>query len=909
MQVKSGTNEFHGSMFEYHHDNALRGKNYFQPEGYHKPKDIINQYGGQIGGPIVKNKLFFFSDWESTKRRQSGSRTATVPNPAAIFDANGNVNFTSAIVGGTDCSVPREGCIYDPNTGNADGTGRQPFPNNTIPFYRIDPAVTILLSRINKSNFLNDDGIKATNNYYAANPTGLNRNNWDEKVNFNPNNQLSIFARYSLSQSNITDPPMLGDAIGDATNSGQLGTATSRIQSVGIGAAYNVSARMQVDANWGFTRQRLGAQGTDLPLGAFGRDVLKIPGANGSGDFLQGGIPSFQTANWANLGNPNTGSPFLFRDNNWVVNNNLSWIYGAHDIRIGFEHTRSQMNHFQPQGGSFQTARGTFGFNGNVTALNGGAAPNQYNSLAQLLLGIPSRVGISVQFINPNALRWNTWSWYARDRWQITPNLTVSYGIRWEHYPFATSDNGHGLRIFDPSTGNVLIGGRGNTPVNAGVDTGSGQFLPRLGIAYRLSSKTVIRAGYGMSADNNNWRFLRNCYPITTNLDIQPSGFAPAANLTGETLAPYPNLPAGIPSLTFPDISSGIITLPDGIATSTVPKKFRRGYVHSYNLTLQAELGQGIVGEAAYVGTRGVRLLTNYNINSSYPGGGNAGRQLNVQFAGRNFGDINITEPSQNSYYDALQIKITRRFGKGLMAGSLYTFSKALDDEDNEEINYLLWPYPDYRSRNHALAGYDRTHEFAFYGIYDMPFGKSQRWAKTGIGAALAGNWQISWIMNAMSGTPFSITGGGNTNVAPGNTQTADQVAPVKILGNIGHISGQASCAKTDLSCHWFDPSAFAPVPSSENRFGNTGRNIMRGPGYFNLDASLFRDFRISELVKFQFRIDFFSLTNTPHFANPGSSVTNDSTFGVITSTFNASGQMSGSGGERWVWFSGKITF
>jgi hypothetical protein len=418
----------------------------------------------------------------------------------------------------------------------------------------------------------------------------------------------------------------------------------------------------------------------------------------------------------------------------------------------------------------------------------------------------------------------------------------------------------------------------------------------------------MVRAGWGLAADNNNWRFLRNCYPLTTNLDVNPGGFVPAASLTGEKLVPYPSLPAGIPTATFPDISSGIIPLPDGVGTNTLPHYFQRGYFHSYNLTLQHEV-KGVVVEAAYVGTRGIRTLTNFNINSSTLGGGNAARQLNARFSGRNWPDINILQPLQNTYYDGLQMKVTRRFARGSMAGISYTFSKALDDEDDEELNYLYWPNPLYRSKNHALAGFDRTHNFAFYGVYQLPFGKSQRFAQKGIAAAIAGGWQINWTMTAVSGTPFTITGGGNTNVAPGNTQVADQLGSVKVLGKIGPISGQPSCAATDMSCHWFDPTAFASVPSSENRFGTAGRNSVRGPGYFNLDASIFRDFRITEQVKFQFRAEVFSLTNTPHFSNPGTTVTNTSTLGVITSTFNPAGQMPGSGGERWFWFAGKVIF
>ncbi len=911
--TKSGTNQFHGSAYEFHTDNALKAQNYFDPRNFQKPKDILNQFGANLGGPIKKNKLFFFGDWERTQRRQKATRTGTVPNPTSIFDASGNVSFLSAIPAGTDCNVTRvAGCIYDPNTGNASGTGRIAFPNNTIPANRIDPAAKTMLSRIDTKYFLNTVGVTATNNYFANRGSEFNRDNFDGKINYTPNERTMIFGRYSLSKSFIFDPQMLGEAGGSATGGGQPGDAYSRIQSVGLGGSYTISSNMLIDVNAGYTRQRINAQGKDVPLGAFGLDTLKIPGTNGS-DPLQGGIPSFQTTGWANMGNDDTGSPFLFRDYQYVANTNLSWMKGRHDLRFGLEHTRSGMNHFQPQGGAFATARGTLGFDGNATALAdaGAAAANQSNSLAQFLLGLPSRVGKAIQIVNPNSLRFRTWSMYARDRWQVTPKLTLSYGVRWEYYPFATADH-RGVRVFDPTSGNVLIGGYGSVPLDAGVDVGRGLFLPRLGIAYRVTSKMVIRAGYGMSADNNNFRFLRNAYPTTTIPDLTGSAafgspFAPAASLTGEALTPYSGLTAGIPSVTPADISSGIIPLPNNVGTTTVEKNFRRGYFHSYNLTVQREFA-GFVGEASYVGTRGIRLLTNMNINAAPAGGGSAGRVLNAA-RGRTWPDINSLVPYQNTYYDSLQTKLTRRLAGSSMIGIVYTLSKTIDSEDNEELGFLLWPYPAYRSRNKALAGFDRTHNLAIYGVYELPFGRTKRWAKSGVLSALAGGWQVNWVLNRVSGTPLTITGGGTQVNAPGNTQTADQVGPLTIVGGIGPRSGQAACPATVLSCHYFDPSAFAAVPTGQVRFGTSGRNIVRGPGFFNLDTSVFRDFKITERLKLQFRAEAFGATNTPHFNNPGTTVTTVNTVGVITSTLNLAGRAPGSGGERWFWLAAKLIF
>jgi len=919
--TKSGTNQFHGEGYEFHDDMDLRARNYFNPVGFHKPKDIMNQFGGNVGGPIKKDKLFFFGDWERTMRRQYAAKSASVPDPASLFDASGNVNFSSAIPAGTDCNAtPKVGCIYDPNTGNANGSGRTAFLNNTIPASRIDPAAKTMLSRIDPAGFVNSGGVATAtfgqnaNNYYGSHPARFNRDNYDVKVNYVPNDRSTVFGRYSLGNAVFLDTPLLGDAGGDATAGGQPGTAPSRIQSAGSGGTYTLSSNMLIDLNLGYTRQRLGAQAQDIALGPFGLNTLHIPGTNGP-DMLQWGIPSFQISNWANMGNPNTGSPFLFRDNSYVADTNLSWQKGRHDLRFGFEYSRGEMNHFQPQGGSFQTARGTFGFDGQVTALNATGAPaaNFVNSLADFLLGFPYESGIAIQNINPNSLRWRSFAWYARDRYQISPRLTLTYGLRWEFYPFATADHG-GARVFDPTTGNVLIGGNGNVPIGDNVDVGSGQFLPRLGIAYRLTSKTVVRAGYGMSADNNNWRFLRNDYPIVTNtINVSPvsTAWGPAGSLTGETLTPYPGLVAGIPSVTVPSTSSGIVPLPNGTSTSTVANPFRRGYFHSYNVTVQHEFA-GFVGEAGYVGTRGIRALTNGNINAAPAGGGTAGRELDSEF-GTTWGDINSLQPYQNTYYDSLQTRVTRQLGAGSTVGFVYTFSKTIDSEDNEELSSLLWPYPAYASRNKALAGYDRTHNFELYGVYALPFGRTKRFAQHGIASALAGGWQLNWLMTRASGTPLTLTGGGSSLNAPGNTETVDQVGAMDIVGGVGPTAAlgkTATCAASVLSCHYFDPSAFTGVPTGQVRFGTTGRDILRGPGLFNLDTSLFRDFKLTERFKLQFRAEAFSVTNTPHFSNPGTSWSSGSTtFGVITSTLNLAGQLPGSGGERWLWLAMKLVF
>src|SRR5262249_11069466 len=286
-------------------------------------------------------------------------------------------------------------------------------------------------------------------------------------------------------------------------NGGQLGTAPSTINVIGIGGTYTFSPTVVLDANFGYTRQHLGAQGFDI-VRNFGLEVLQIPGTNGP-DFLQGGVPSFQiNGGWTDIGNNNTGNPFLFRDNQFVGAANVTWVKGAHSIRFGGDYMYPQLNHFQPQGGAFQTVRGSFGFSGNATRQQGNAvsiAESQlFHSWADFLLGLPAQAGKVDQLRNPNSVWWQQYALYARDHWQIGRRVTLTYGLRWERFQVPRKDN-TGINRFDPDTGLIYTGGLDGVPFNSGARSGPGQFLPRVGIAFRLNDKTVLRGGYGQSAD------------------------------------------------------------------------------------------------------------------------------------------------------------------------------------------------------------------------------------------------------------------------------------------------------------------------------------------------------------------------------------------------------------------------
>jgi hypothetical protein len=381
-------------------------------------------------------------------------------------------------------------------------------------------------------------------------------------------------------------------------------------------------------------------------------------------------------------------------------------------------------------------------------------------------------------------------------------------------------------------------------PMNAGVDVGNGQVAPRIGIAYRVSEKTVARAGYGVSIDPNSFRNLRDAYPAT--ISSQFSG--------ASTLQAAGSLRTGIPEVPVPDLSQGAIELPRAVGTQTFPRVFNRGYIQSLNLTVQREMGAGFVAQAGYVGTRAIRQTANVNINAGSPGGGNNGRALFPQY-GR-IANINMLVPFNTATYDSLQTQLTRHLSASSVLGVTYTFSKAINYADNSDSG-LTWNWQPMWERNRALADFDRTHNLQIYGIYELPFGPGKRWAGDGVAAMIAGGWQLNGVFSAMSGTPFTVTSSGTSVNAPGNTQTADQVMEeVRILGGTGRGNS------------YFDPNAFAPVTAV--RFGTSGRNTLRGPGLVNLDASLFRDFQLRDGLKVQVRAEVFNVTNTPAFNNPG---------------------------------------
>ncbi len=878
--IKSGTNDLHGTLFERNTNNDFSAvNNYFSHPG-RLSKNVQNNFGFAAGGPVWipkiihgRNKLFWFMDYQRTSQVQYASDVnLTLPTSAM---RTGNFSATGTT-------------IYDPLTGNPDGTGRTPFAGNIIPSNRIAPQATtltaLLPATLTRPN-------QYTNNYDAYGATSYLVSRYDWKGNYNPNDKTMIWGRYSLSPMDIFAPLVLGPAGGDAFNGGNPGHAGGRAQVFGSGLTYTVTPTLLIDGNAGYTRQNIGATG-DPQDGAYGTDVLHIPGTNGTGPNYAG-IPGFQVTGIANIGNTNTGSPFKFRDNQYTGAINLTKIKGAHNMRFGFEYDKDAINQFQPQGGTFQTARGTFGFNGYLTALNGGAAVNAgspSNSWAQFLLGYPSQTGKATQLFNPNALRWSTWGLYARDMWQVTPKLTIDYGLRWEYYPIYSHDT-YGVVRFDPGTDNIYIGGEGGQPWTAGATATKKDFGPRIGLAYRLNEKTVIRAGYGISTDPDNMRNQRNQYPNTVVTSYTPATtyqFISYAGVPNSDGAAQVSLTDGIPLPTFPNISAGVLkpsptasptTYLPSITTSTFPTNFNRGYYQTWNFIVQHEFSPTLVAQVGYVGTHGVHVDMNVQINGGLPGLGNAGGQLYPYING---GGVNEIEPFGFTTYHGLQTTLRKRIGASLI-GASYTFSKAIDDINGDNNDGSLWrAYPLSFSLDKQLSGINRAQNLQMYWVYQLPFGKGHNVLNHGAAAWILGNWEITGIISRFSGLPFTIGTASSLN-ASNQGSSASQVLPnVQILG--GH----------DANDPYFNGAAFVNPPTGV--LGTTGRDLLIGPGLFQMNASVSRVFLLKgEKLKFQLVGEAFNLTNTVVFSNPNATccyVTNASTgavnynnFAVITGT------------------------
>ena len=864
--TKSGTNQIHGSAFIFHNDQHLNARNFFLSPGQDKPVGIYNNYGGTIGGPIKKDKLFYFVSFDGTTQKTSANGLFTVPTAdqrAGDFSA---YNTT----------------IYNPFTGNADGTGRTPFAGGKIPGQFISPQAVAV------QNFLPLPNLPGTvNNLAAGASPAINRFQYDAKVNYNRTDKHQIYIKYDNMFATSGGIGIFGAAGGPAPGS-DPGRGRTSVQVASIGHTYVFSPTLVLDGNVGYQRQAQSVLGTDYGKNYSG--PLGIPGLNGA-DIRDSGFPNVEFGGndfYTETGVPNW-MPLFRTDETYTTSHSLAWTKGAHEVRFGFDLVRHHLNHWQPElsaGGP----RGYFDFSGAVTTLNDGsgnavASPNQFNAYAQFLLGYSDNTQKGAQYVLMTGREWQL-GWFVQDRWQASKKLTVSLGMRYELYPLMTRCCGKGIESYDPATNDVSLGGRGDVPTDAGITVSHKLFSPRVGLAYRLDEKTVIRAGYGLNYDPLPLsRPLRGFWPLTINSNYNALNSFSVANLGTQNNFTPSTLANGIPPIVGPDLSLGVLPLdPTADERAPFPAELHRGYVQSYNFTVERQLPGQIVASVGYVGQHTVHQFGYRDINSGYPGSGTTGLPQYAQF-GRTLPTYQF-DGYLSSEYNSMQIAFNRQFSNGLMLKGAYTWSHAIDYTDDDGWATNTWNWSGVFQRNRASAGFDRRQVFQLGWIYDLPFGTGKKWVNSGIVSKIVGGWELSGIESCYTGNPFTITADGTSLNAPDNQQTAQQV-----LSNVQRFGGVGSTGS------YYDPSAFTPVQASAT-FGSSGRNILAGPGVWNTDMSISRIFPIRENLKFEFRTEFYNLPNTSHFNNPDHNV-NDTNFMQITSSY----------GERNIRFAGRFSW
>jgi len=909
--LKSGTNAFHGAAYEFNRISALAAKPFFQTLA--KAPSTYNYYGGNVGGPIIRNRLFFFGDILRIDDSRGKFDILTVPRDDF---RGGNFGAVTQL-------------IYDPyQTTDAthatlalDASGkpipvapasRTPFPNNVIPASRFSPLALKILALVPHTNVVNPG---LSTNYQQNTRFLKNTTAFDTKFDFIRKDNDRFAFRFSRAVQNLNDQPIFGLA-GGPKGGGFQGTGEQHVQSGALNHTHAFSPSLIAETRVGVSHYRNIARNSDY--GSNASDALGITGVNLNpftsgltGIDVQNGFSSPMIGYSASL-------PWDRGETNINAVTNWTKIHRNHTFKWGVDVRRLRDDLVQAQTFS---PRGVFRF-GTGTTVNSTSAPtSRGNNFAAFLLDAPTEVGRDVSVISGSWRETEFFS-YGQDKWQPTSKLTLDVGLRWELYFPPTPQHSGGYSNYDPTSNTLVLAGIGGNPLNLGRETFYHYFAPRFGLAYRFTEQFVLRGGFGISYEpfpNNQYAWN---YPVrqangtnqTTTISLPQWPSSQIASMSFGFPAPAPAVPPSngiISGICQNPPVPGVACIGLGSQYNVVDKNFQQPYVESWNLALERALPKNFVLDVAYVGNHGVDIPMDYDLNAAVafgpfdftvnppkalnncpvrplcklPGGPGFGRTGNTDF---------LFKPTSSNYH-ALQTRFNHRTGGGLLLTTSYTFAKALayrsdvgDGGGNDGGNPSF--YLDFR-RNYMVVSNNRKHTFVQSVVYELPFGKGKPLLHSGWANWVAGGWQVSTVMTIMSGRPvdFSASNAGlNVN---GNTtrQTPNQVGSFRVLGGIGPAPNGA----------WFDTSAFVPVTTPQT-IGNMSRYKFAGPRFFNLDAAIFKRFPVTERIGLELRAEAFSSTNTPQFDQPNGNASDAVGFGHITGTI---------GGNRTVELGAKLTF
>jgi hypothetical protein len=831
--IKSGTNGFHGNAFEFLRNDVLDANDFFANKGGLSKQPLRrNQFGGTLGGSIIRNRSFFFASYQGTRQSQSNSGLTTVP-------------VTGIQTGAVGAK------IYDPL--NVVNGVRQQFPNNAIPASRIDPVGLQLASLYPAPNLPG-----ARNNYAYSQPSTNSVNEVDTRFDQQISMNDTFFARYSrgwgqIGQGSVFAPPGNGGNGQINSNGGFPWNKPLSAWSVATGETHIFTPAIVNDFHAGYSDSSSNQlTPADGPLfSEFGlQGIPPTEGVNGLSQISVTGFSSLGDRAWA---------PNLKHVQVAQANDTVSWTRGTHSIKFG-----GQVLKTYNFADSANMPRGLFTFNGQFTSQIPGVGAG--SGLADLLLGQTSSAGLGT--LQVAHLRSMYYGLFVNDSWKVTPSLTVNLGVRYDlQTPLYDRDNRQSNFVIDPASPNygTLVPAQSGSILNrsfSNLDTNN--IAPRVGVAWKVNDKTVVRAGYGIFYGFSG--YIGNNDSGTANPPYLVNVTVPSATTSAVSKIP---LATGFPD-GFVDPQKATNPSLFGIATN-----YPMPLVNQWNFSLQRQLGRANTMTLSYVGSGSSYLGGLADTNQPTPGPG----AVNPRRLFPTIGQVEYASPYGHGSYHALQASFERRLSAGLALTGSYTWSHAIDNVHSHEDNVGgAFPQdPNDWAAERSSSGFDLRQRFVSSVIYELPFGHPGGFLGSNkVLRAIVSGWQTGGIFVAQTG--YAISPG----ISPNPANTTGSARPDAVC-NPNLPSGSRSIDA------WFDISCFKPAVAYQ--YGDAGRNTILTPGLINLDLLGARTFHFTETKYLEFRAEFFNLTNTPHFAAPNATI-GTAQAGTIVATGNPSRQI-----------------
>ena len=844
--TRSGTNTLHGSVWEFLRNTDLNAVGFFQPLGGIKPTYIQNQFGAAAGGPILRNKLFLFGDYEGERRITTVLTFATVPTAT---QRSGNV--------GTPVVNPLTGALY---------------ANGVIPPSQIAPFAASVMAALPLPN------LQTVSNNFQSLPRGtINDDKGDVRVDYYSSEKLTAFTRYSHRVATIFDPPNIPGPAGGNSN----GNVRVFNRQVDPGLTYSFGPSSVIEARLGFTWTDGGKTPIGLGLPSLLTGVPNLP----TDPRVAGALYTQNASGFSQFGrqgsNPQFQNPFVIDPKV-----NYSRFLGRHTLKVGYEYLwiDTAVNDFNPAYGS-ENYTGLFSRPSAASRLtpnpllSAGALTEAYG-LTDYLLGARSRYELNnIAIVDYKQFMHFL---YAQDDWKATDRLTLNLGVRYEMASPQWVGNNQ-LANFDPATNTLLQAKSGDLYDRSLQEAQLGNWAPRVGFAWRVLGKTVIRSGYGISYQQFNRLGGENLLAYNgPNIIDAAINQTPSQGICGADSAPiscFRPTQLGFPTNFAVPANFNTLTA----QARYIPKNNPTGYVQSYHFSIQHELAKDLLLDVAYVGSHSSHLMILADFNQARPNQPGQNLLLQDRRPIPNFNYIEVAYGAGFSSYSALQAKIEKRYSAGLYLLNSFTWSKAIDAAsghletsggDNSRVNFVNI------ANDKGLSSYDQPFNNTTSIIWDLPYGKGRRFGtnSSGLLDGVLGGWQFTAINTATSGLPINLTYDPTQQFSVSGAPsyrpniTGDPVTPENQRTTSNYLNRATVLVPTDPSHPW----------------GNAGRNIARGYPFYQLDIGLHKQFGLwSETSHLEFRAEAFNLLNQTNFFTPNSNISSSS-FGSITQTFPA---------------------